>query len=197
MIILFNFIKELLSTNRTYAAVFCFLLGALGATANIVIMNEEIIIAICFVFFVVAVYVYGRSIVVESLTERSRQITHDFDSLFDLQLRNTELLISYFKKQSNLVSKINAIALFSKEEIKEVVSKKEKALNFLISSQIEQKLAIIMTKEISILMSLQAEIVKLFTAEIRRKFSDKSTEQQRLKTAVTKEIIVKLSMITS
>ena len=197
MIVVYNFLKNLMDTNKKYLAIFCFILGAFFSTANIVILNEESLVAICFVIFVATLYVYGRSIISETLEERSRQVSQEFDRLFDLQLKNKELLISCYEHQSGLSAKIRTIFSFSQEEIKSLVAQKEKGLNYIISLQIEQKLMSIFSKEVAILLSLQSEIVKFFTFEIRNLFVGKSVEQQQLKAAVTKESITKLEKLIS
>ncbi len=195
MILVYTFLRNLIETNKRYLALFYFFIGAFFATANILVLNEESLVAICFVVFVVTLYVYGRAVITDALTERTRSISVEFDSLFDLQLKNKDLLISCYQQHFSLITKVHSVLSFSKSEIKQVVSQREKMLNVLISNQIEQKLASILSKEIVILMSIQSEIVKLFTAEIRKLFTEKSNEQQRLKNVVTEESISKLETI--
>lgn len=197
MTLVYEFIKDLITKNKMYTITFYFFLGALFATANIVIMNEETIVAICFVLFIITLYVYGRTTVTESLAERTQQISQEFDSFYSLHVQNIELLISYYNKQNDLLEKVTAISSFTKDEIKTVISKKEHALNASISAQIEQKLNTILAKEMAIIAGIQSEIVKLFTNEIREMFIKESPSQKQLKVDVTNESISKLGMLTS
>ena len=197
MTVVYNFLKNLILGNQRFLALFYFFIGSLFATANIIIMNEETIIALCFVLFVSTLYVYGRVSILNSLTERSGQISKGFDNFFNLHLQNLELLISFYKKQNNLLTKVNSVSEFSKKEILTVIEKKEKSLNSLIVLQIEQKLSSILTKEMAIFASIQSEIVKLFTTEICEMFLLKSANQQQLKEDVTNESIKKLELLST
>lgn len=197
MTLVYEFLKDLVSKNKMYTITFYFFLGALFATANIIIMNEETIVAICFVLFITTIYVYGRTTITESLAERTQQISQEFDSFYALHLQNIELLISYYKKQNDLLDKVTAISSFTKDEIKNVISKKEQALNASISLQIEQKLNAILAKEMAIIAGIQSEIVKLFTMEIREMFVKESPSQKQLKSEVTNESIAKLNLLTT
>lgn len=150
------------------------LIGTL-ITLNIVVLNAEALVALCFVLFVLFAYSNFSNIVIDMLEERTNKIQKDFNYYFELQEEVLTTLISYHKKRITLSEEINEISFFSKTEIENILNKRQKELENIILEQIEQKLKTILIKETSITQMIQKETSSWFSKSVYNQFQSNKT----------------------
>jgi len=153
--------------------------GILGVAAlitlNIIVVNAEFLVAICFVLFIIFAYNNFSDVVVDMLEERTNKIQKDFGYYFELQESVLTSLISYHEKRSKLPEEIKQISNFSKNEVERILEKRQKVLNHTILQQLEQKLKMISLKEISILQMIQEETSHWFSKSVYSEFQANKT----------------------
>lgn len=153
--------------------------GILGVAAlitlNIVVINAEFLVAMCFVLFIIFAYNNFSDVVVDMLEERTNKIQKDFGYYFELQESVLTSLISYHEKRSQLPEEIKQISSFSKSEVERILDKRQKVLNHTILQQLEQKLKMISLKEISILQMIQEETSHWFSKFVYSEFQANKT----------------------
>lgn len=153
--------------------------GVLGVAAlitlNIVVINAEFLVAICFVLFITFAYSNFSDVIVDMLEERTNKIQKDFGYYFELQENVLTSLISYHEKRSMLPDEIKQISTFSKNEVERILSERQRVLNHTILQQLEQKLKMISLKEISILQMIQEEASYWFTKSVYSEFQANKT----------------------
>ena len=153
--------------------------GVLGVAAlitlNIVVINAEFLVAICFVLFITFAYSNFSDVIVDMLEERTNKIQKDFGYYFELQENVLTSLISYHEKRSMLPNEIKQISTFSKNEVERILSERQRVLNHTILQQLEQKLKMISLKEISILQMIQEEASYWFTKSVYSEFQANKT----------------------
>ena len=153
--------------------------GVLGVAAlitlNIVVINAEFLVAICFVLFITFAYNNFSDVIVDMLEERTNKIQKDFGYYFELQENVLTSLIAYHEKRSMLPEEIKQISTFSKNEVERILNERQKVLNHTILLQLEQKLKMISLKEISILQMIQEEASYWFTKSVYSEFQANKT----------------------
>ena len=88
---------------------------------NILILNAEALVALCFILFVIFAYLNFNNIVIDLLNDRTNKIQKDFNYYFELQEEILKSLILYHKKRISLMDEIKEISTFSKSEIKKIL----------------------------------------------------------------------------
>ncbi len=153
--------------------------GVLGVAAlitlNIVVINAEFLVAICFVLFITFAYSNFSDVIVDMLEERTNKIQKDFGYYFELQENVLTSLISYHEKRSMLPDEIKQISTFSKDEVERILNERQRVLNHTILQQLEQKLKMISLKEVSILQMIQEEASYWFTKSVYSEFQANKT----------------------
>lgn len=153
--------------------------GVLGVAAlitlNIIVINAEFLVAICFVLFIIFAYNNFSDVIVDMLEERTNRIQKDFGYYFELQESVLTSLISYHEKRNKLPEEIKQISNFSKNEVEKILDKRQKVLNLTILQQLEQKLKMISLKEISILQMIQEETSYWFSKSVYNEFQANKT----------------------
>lgn len=153
--------------------------GVLGVAAlitlNIVVINAEFLVAICFVLFITFAYSNFSDVIVDMLEERTNKIQKDFGYYFELQENVLTSLISYHEKRSMLPDEIKQISTFSRDEVERILNERQRVLNHTILQQLEQKLKMISLKEVSILQMIQEEASYWFTKSVYSEFQANKT----------------------
>nr|YP_007890774.1 ATP synthase F0 subunit b [Seculamonas ecuadoriensis]AAO45019.1 ATP synthase F0 subunit b [Seculamonas ecuadoriensis]AGH24469.1 ATP synthase F0 subunit b [Seculamonas ecuadoriensis] len=143
---------------------------------EILVLNAEALVALCFILFVIFIYVTAKDVIVAELKDRASQIQKEFDDSYLLKEELYETLMGYHKKQVSLLEEINEIFMFSKEQIEKIISTRKEALKYKISNEIENKLKTIAIKEQALLRYMQLETNRYITEQILTEAADTSSE---------------------
>jgi F0F1-type ATP synthase membrane subunit b/b' len=151
---------------------------------EILVFNEETLVAISFILFMIFAYRNLNDVFVAELEERATKIKKEFDHYFSLREDLLDLLISYHGIRKMLSNEITEISNVSKNEIKNILVKRQKALENSLSLQIQQKLRTILLKELSIVQQIQQETSHWFSKYVFASF-------QTQKTSPIKDIMIR------
>lgn len=167
--------------NRNVLLVFGLSAFAGIISKEILILNEETLVAICFVLFVIFAYMNVSDIVVSELKDRASKIQKEFDDYYQLRENILHSLISYHNKQVSLLKEIHQIFIFSKSEIQNIIHAQQKNLQNNISLQIKQKLRILAMREFNFIQFMQTETTHFVTASVIQGFHiDKKSHSKNL-----------------
>lgn len=142
---------------------------------NILILNAEALVALCFILFVIFAYLNFNNIVIDLLNDRTNKIQKDFNYYFELQEEILKSLILYHKKRISLMDEIKEISTFSKSEIKKILIVRQKDLTDIILEEVDQKLKSISIKEVNIIQMIQKETSISFSKSVYSKFNSNKT----------------------
>ena len=110
------------------------------SSKNILIYNEETLVALsffCFVFFVN--HSFGNNIT-DSLNERSQSIHKGLVDFLNTKSSTSKKLLTQHQKVSGLVKNLKTIRLFTIHECTRLKTQGKKALNNCFQQQLQQKL---------------------------------------------------------
>jgi len=139
---------------------------------EILVFNEETLVLVSFVAFVVVITTYTRDMVIEELEGRAQQIRKDFDYFLALRAEVLATLINYHRKQTTLFEEIVSIFEFSQREIQKILTLRQRSFEHQLTAQMEQKLARIAANESKVVQEVQLETAELFTAAMLEHFSN-------------------------
>lgn len=142
------------SQDLSYA---CFLLSTV-ISMNILFVEEELLVLLCWLLFVSLTYIYGFSAINSIFEERRETFCKDINLSFSFQEKALKILINYHRIQLRIVLEIIVLFNFSRSEITRIIMKRQLNFKFLIASQIEQKLSLLVDKEASIEAQIQSNI---------------------------------------
>lgn len=110
------------------------------SSKHIFIYNEETLVLICFIAFLITCQKMAGESIQQSLDERSQLIAQELQNFYTLKEQLILELIEEHQKQLSTHLFIKKIGNFSLNEIKHISSQKRKALESLLKEQIENKL---------------------------------------------------------
>nr|YP_009094937.1 ATP synthase F0 subunit beta [Chlorella variabilis]AIU38980.1 ATP synthase F0 subunit beta [Chlorella variabilis]AJP09439.1 ATP synthase F0 subunit beta [Chlorella variabilis]AST08868.1 ATP synthase F0 subunit beta [Chlorella sp. ATCC 30562] len=134
---------------------FIFLAFSVLSSKNILIYNEETLVALsffCFIFFIL--HYFGNTIK-ESLNERSQVIRDELQNFLILKENSFQELLSQHKKVSGLLKATGVLNTFTKNELNVLNNNGEKALKNMFSSRIESKLKTLVFSKLMVQQKLQ------------------------------------------
>lgn len=120
--------------------VFLFLAFAVSSSKNILIYNEETLVALsffCFVFFVL--HYFGNTIK-DSLNERGGVIRDELQNFLILKEHSFQELLSQHQKISKLPETLDMLSSYTEYELHLLNTNVNKALKNMFSSRIQNKL---------------------------------------------------------
>lgn len=141
--------------DKPKAYILAFLAFCVLSSKNIIIYNEETLVALSFLSFVFFIFHYYGNTIQESLNERGAVIKLE---LQNLGLGRLESLEQVFKKHQKLSALNTGLSLVSKFTIKELVgatSQGSSVLGALFSQQMDQKLKTLSISKSAIQQKLQ------------------------------------------
>lgn len=142
---------------------FIFLAFSVLSSKNILIYNEETLVALsffCFIYFVI--HYFGMSIK-NSLDERSQQILIELQNFFLIKESSLQKLHEQHEKTSKLVKIRNVLEDFTKTELQHLNQTGEKALKNMWNSRIQAKLKTVAFSK----MMLQQRLQELLAEKVR------------------------------
>jgi len=121
-------------------------LGTASIT-SILVMDEEVLVLLCWILFVTLTYIYGSSVIGALFEERNKKFYKDMVTSYDFQEKALKILINYHMTQVLIINEVINLFYFSKGEIVKILDKRQVSFKFTIASQIEHKLSTLIDKE--------------------------------------------------
>ena len=159
---------------------FIFLAFSVLSSKNILIYNEETLVALsffCFLFFIL--HYFGNTIQ-ESLNERSQVIREELQNFLILKENSFKELLSQHQKISGLLKALSVLNAFTKNELNVLNSNGEKALKNLFSSRIDNKLKTLMFSKLMVQQKLQFLLSEKIISNVLVAFPKKGKEAIKL-----------------
>jgi hypothetical protein len=110
------------------------------SSKHIIIYNEETLVVLCFFGFIATCQMMFSESIQSSLNERSNAIQLELVNSVNLKEQLVQNLIEEHEKQLSVQSRIRSLGQFSLNEIAQISSQREKALQTLFINEINQKL---------------------------------------------------------
>jgi F0F1-type ATP synthase membrane subunit b/b' len=170
------------------------LLGTV-AVMSILVMDEEVLVLLCWVTFVGLAYTYGASAVNAMFDERRAKFSEDILSSYNLQEEALKALINYHTIQTLIIAEVKQLFDFSKSEISRILAKRQTSFKSIIASQIEQKLSILADKEHAVASQVQDTINLTVSQNVLTLFSSDTKDVKKLKEKILSESMAKFETI--
>jgi hypothetical protein len=135
----------------------CLLLSTV-ISMNVLVVEEEVLVLLCWLLFISLACTYGSSAINGIFEERREIFCKDMDLSFFFQEEALKVIINYHRIQLLIIFEIMNLFHFSRSEITRIIIKRQLSFKFLIASQIEQKLLILVDKEASMEVQVQNNI---------------------------------------
>jgi hypothetical protein len=110
------------------------------SSKHIIIYNEETLVVLCFFGFIATCQMMFSESIQSSLNERSQAIQLELLNSVNLKEQLVQNLIEEHSKQLVIQTTIRGLGQFSLNEIAQISSQREKALQSLFTNEINQKL---------------------------------------------------------
>lgn len=134
---------------------FAFLAFCVASSKNILIYNEETLVALSFFLFVIFVSQYFGTTIQESLEERSQGIQKELQKFLTLQQEGFQELLVEHEKILGLVKGVESLAQFTQNHLRKFQKLTEKALNSVVETEIQAKFKTLAFSKIMIQQNLQ------------------------------------------
>lgn len=135
--------------------IIAFLAFCVLSSKNIIIYNEETLVALSFLSFVFFIFHYYGNTIKESLNERGAAIKSELQNLGIGRHDSLDQLFKEHQKLSALNLTLNNISQFTIRELVGATSRGEQVLNTIFSQQMHQKLKTLSISKITIQQKLQ------------------------------------------
>ncbi len=164
----------MLTNEKMRPYIFLFLIFCVLSSKNILIYNEETLVAVSFLCFTIVIFHYFGNTIKNSLNERSLAIQQELQNFLTIKQDSLTQLLNEHKKISGLFKALNHLELFTNNELIKATFYGEKALLNLFAQQLQSKLKTLGISK----MTLQQKLQQLIAENI---FSRVLIEFQRLK----------------
>lgn len=167
---------------------FIFLGFAVLSSKNILIYNEETLVALsffCFIFFVL--HYFGNTIK-DSLNERSQVIREELQNFLILKENSFQELLNQHKKVSGLLKAMGVLNTFTKNELSVLNNHGEKALKNMFSFRIQSKLKTLVFSKLMVQQKLQFLLSEKIISNVLVTFSKKGKGTAKLNAFQNKAI---------
>lgn len=159
-----------LQNNKVIFTILLFGVG-IFSSLNIIVLDEEALVLLCFVLFLIFLTQNISEVVRSELQSRSEKIREEFEETNLLQEDMYETLLGYYQKQLSLETEIQSLLLWSKNEVSSLIKTRRAALQNLLQKEVDAKLKNISAKEQSFLLSMQEEISNFLASKVLEKAS--------------------------
>jgi len=140
------------------------------SSKHIIIYNEETLVLLSFIGFLIFSYNMLSDSVESSLNERSLAIYNELQNSVQLKEQFLKELLEEHKKQLSLKNLLNKFHQFSSSEILEMNNQRQKALNNIFAQEIQQKLKTLLFSQNTFQEKLQKVIVSGFRTSVLEEF---------------------------
>nr|YP_010165728.1 ATP synthase F0 subunit b [Imasa heleensis]QRR29741.1 ATP synthase F0 subunit b [Imasa heleensis] len=109
--------------------------------------SAEVLVAICFVLFVVYLIATVKEMLVNSLTNELSKVFYEFESLYDLKVKELSLLVDNYSKINYLKNDLIDLNSFLQEKLISLVKERKTMVNNHIMDLVNQRLVSLIREE--------------------------------------------------
>ncbi len=164
----------MINNKKIAPYIFVFLAFCVISSKHIIIYNEEILVALSFLFFVVFVSYYFGDNIKESLDERSNTIKLELQNFLNLKKDSLHTLYKIHEKAFSSEKFINNLMKFTDIKITNKIKGSEKALKNLFAKEIYTKLKNLSNSNVSVKYKFQEIISQQLLEAVLTKNQRKS-----------------------
>lgn len=175
--------------NKKRIALYSFLAFCVLSSKNIIIYNEETLVALSFGAFIYFIFQYLGNTVTESLNERSNTIKVELQDFLKLKKESLEQLLNEHKKMLHLRFFLHNVSQFSKNELVTTGLSVKQAFHALFYQQIEQRLSTLYLSAFPLQQKLQQLMAKNILISVLLKLQKKTNTISPRTISKTLEII--------
>jgi|LakWasMet32_HOW6_FD_contig_101_27204_length_1356_multi_7_in_0_out_0_2 F0F1-type ATP synthase membrane subunit b/b' len=186
-----SMIQNILKDKIVSMILFSFVLIALVA-ADVIVLDEEALVAACFVLFVLFAYKNLGDVIAGELEDRAARIQKELQKSFDQQRELLTLQIENNQKQVSLLQEVEGLYAFSQYQMNNISEKRRQSILHRIASQANQQLRYVSMKEKEIVDSLQREAIVSFSNSVLQDFQSNTPEAIEARTRLLEEGIEQL-----
>ncbi len=180
--------KFMFNNEKLRLYLFLFLAFSVCSSKNILIYNEETLVALsffCFLFFVL--HYFGNTIK-DSLNERSQVIREELQNFLILKENSFQELLNQHQKVSGLLKAMQVLNEFTKSELNVLNKNGKKALKNMFTSRIDHKLKTLVFSKLMIQQKLQSLLSEKIISNVLVAFTKKGKGSTKLATFQNKAI---------
>nr|YP_009446447.1 ATP synthase F0 subunit b [Ancoracysta twista]ATY40935.1 ATP synthase F0 subunit b [Ancoracysta twista] len=172
--------QSAIQRNRNILAVFLVLFLIASLSKEIILLNEETLVGICFILFVLYTNKYFSASVANSLDEVAANIEKEFSNYFSVYKKTLELLITYHRRKLDLYVTMESVFSWAKSEVAEIVTARNLALQQELTSQLQNRLNRILMKESDFIQEIYMKNLNLFTKSLELKILANNSKNSEL-----------------
>lgn len=147
----------MISNDKIRPYIFGFLIFCVFSSKNIIIYNEETLVALSFFAFIFFVFRYFGDTIKISFDERSESIKAELQNFLSLKADSLKQLYKEHQKVYTLTATLDTVKYFT---VKELKKQRSLGLNKVFSDQIKQKLNTLSESKMSLYQELQQLIAQ-------------------------------------
>ena len=140
------------------------------SSKHIIIYNEETLVLISFIGFILLSYSMLSDSVENSLNERSLAIYNELQNSLQLKEQFLKELLEEHKKQLSLKNLLNTLNQFSSSEIIQMNNQRQKALKTIFCQEVQQKFKTLLLSQNTLQEKLQKVIASGFRDSVLEEF---------------------------
>lgn len=175
------------SHDKIRLYLFAFLAFCVFSSKNIIIYNEETLVAISFFAFVLFVSHYYGNTIKDSLNERSQAIQIELQNFLNLKKDSLLQLREEHLKVSKLNTPLNALSHFTHRELAITTSQGDFILAALFAQLVVQKLKTLSFSKSTKQQKLQQNMASTFFGNVLFEFQQSKKENK--KTPINRELL--------
>jgi hypothetical protein len=164
---------------------------------NVLVMDEEVLVLLCWVLFVVLLYIYTCSAINIIFEEDRVKLYKDIVSSYNFQIKFLKILEDAHIIQTLTSFEVRQLYHFLMLETAKFFGKRQASFKFIIASQIEQKLFILLDKEAAVAIQAQDNINLKISFKVLKLFKSKNERVSILKAKILRESMTKFKTISS
>lgn len=161
----------MISNDKIRPYIFGFLVFCVFSSKNIIIYNEETLVALSFFAFIFFVFRYFGDTIKQSLDERSQTIKVELQNFLSLKADSLKQLYKEHQKVTALTNTLNTVKVFTVSELKKQSNLGKGGLNKVFSDQVKQKLNTLSSSKMSLYQELQQHIAQNVLSAVLVKIS--------------------------
>lgn len=161
----------MISNDKIRPYIFGFLIFCVFSSKNIIIYNEETLVALSFFAFIFFVFRYFGDTIKQSLDERSQTIKVELQNFLSLKADSLKQLYKEHQKVTALTNTLNTVKVFTVSELKKQSNLGKGGLNKVFSDQVKQKLNTLSSSKMSLYQELQQHIAQNVLSAVLVKIS--------------------------
>ena len=150
----------MISNDKIRPYIFGFLLFCVVSSKNIIIYNEETLVALSFFAFIFFVFRYFGDTIKQSLDERSESIKVELQNFLHLKASSLKQLYKQHQRVSTLTNTLTTVKPFTVSKLKSASNSGKGGLNKVLKDQIQQKLNTLSSSKVSLYQELQLIIAR-------------------------------------